>query len=85
MSYTVIHTPIDLEIDTQAKLILLKLGLSMNEAIKLFLTQLIETKQMPFAIHLPNKETIVAIEEARKGQVERYPSLEAMWTDLHSD
>jgi hypothetical protein len=33
----------------------------------------------------PNNETIAAIEDARNGKVERYSSLEALWTDLDGD
>lgn len=54
----------------------------MNEAIALFLSNVAENRKIPFAISLPNKETVAAIEDARNGKVERYASLEDMWTDL---
>lgn len=40
---------------------------------------------MQNAQHIPNKETLAAIEEARNGNLDRYTSLEAMWADLDSD
>ncbi|MEY3807051.1 MAG: hypothetical protein RI893_27 [Pseudomonadota bacterium] len=82
MPSTVIHTPIDIEIDVKAKQILSNFGLSMNDAIALFLNQVVENNKMPFPIDLPNKETIAAIEDARTGNVHRYSSLETMWEDL---
>ncbi len=85
MPNTIIHTPIDTDIDAKAKLVLSNMGLSMNEAIALFLNYLVENKRIPFSIDLPNKETVSAIEDARNGHVERYVSLEAMWTDLDSE
>ena len=33
----------------------------------------------------PNKETIAAIEDARNRNVERYTSLDAMWTELDNN
>jgi DNA-damage-inducible protein J len=85
MPNTIIHTPIDTVIDAKAKLVLSNLGLSMNEAITLFLNHIVENKKIPFSINIPNKETLAAIEDARNGNVERYASLEAMWTDLEND
>ena len=55
MPSTVIHTPIDIEIDVKAKQILSNFGLSMNDAIALFLNQVVENNKMPFPIDLPNK------------------------------
>lgn len=85
MSSTIIHTPVDIEINAKAKLVLSSVGLSINEAIALFLNNVVENNKVPFSIDLPNKETIAAIEDARNGKVERYASLEAMWVDLDSD
>ncbi len=33
----------------------------------------------------PNQETLSAIEAARNGDVERYESLNALWSDLDND
>ncbi|MDP2904067.1 MAG: type II toxin-antitoxin system RelB/DinJ family antitoxin [Methylovulum sp.] len=85
MPSTIINTSIDTEIDAKARHVLSNLGLSMNEAIILFLNNIVESKKIPFSIDLPNKETIAAIEDARNGNVERYSSLEAMWADLDDD
>jgi len=85
MSHTVLHTSIDTEIDAQARLVLSNLGLSMDDAITLFLTKVAENKNIPFSVDLPNKETLAAIEDAQNGRVHRYPSLDAMWTDLDSE
>ena len=39
----------------------------------------------PSSMNVPNKETLAAIEDARKGNGERYTSLGVMWADLDSD
>ncbi len=38
----------------------------------------------PSSMNVPNKETLVAIEDARNGNGERYASLGVMWADLDS-
>lgn len=43
---------------------------------------------MPNHLHssdIPNQETIAAIEDAKRGKVESYNSLEVMWTDLDEE
>ncbi|MFZ2452209.1 MAG: type II toxin-antitoxin system RelB/DinJ family antitoxin [Methylovulum miyakonense] len=85
MSHTMLHTSIDTEIDAQARLVLSNLGLSMDDAITLFLTKVAENKNIPFSIDLPNQETLAAIEDAHNGRVHRYASLDAMWADLDNE
>ncbi len=51
---------------TQAKEILSVLGLSYSQAINLFNSMVVSTRGLPFAVEIPNKETIKAMEEAKK-------------------
>ncbi len=85
MPHTMLNTPIDTEIDAQARLVFSNLGLSMDDAITLFLTKVAENKNIPFSVDLPNKETLAAIEDAHNGKVHRYTSLDAMWADLDNE
>ena len=82
MPNTIIHTPVDTEIDIKARTVLQHFGLSMNEAITLFLRQVAENKKIPFSVDIPNKETQIAIEDACNGNVECYSSLDSMWPTL---
>jgi len=58
---------LDVEIKTKAKEIFKELGITMGEAVNIFLTQVTLHKGLPFEVKIPNKETKKAIEEARKG------------------
>lgn len=82
MPSIMIHASVDSELDAKARRVLANMGLSMNDAIALFLNNIVEGKKIPFAVDVPNEETLAAIEDAANGKVERYPSLEAMWADL---
>ena len=50
-----------------AKAIFQKLGLTMGDAVNLFLRQVKLNNGLPFEVKIPNKETKKAIEEARRG------------------
>lgn len=62
------------------------MGLSMSDAIRLFLNQSVARKGLPFEIKAPNEETIRAMEAAVKGEgLKSFPSADTMWADLHAD
>jgi len=58
---------LDVEIKAKAKKIFNELGITMGEAVNIFLSQVALHKGLPFEVKIPNKETRKAIEEARKG------------------
>lgn len=58
---------LDSDMKEQAKEIFRKYGLSLSDAINMFLTQSVIERGLPFKLKLPNEETIHAIEDARKG------------------
>ena len=51
----------------EAKKIFAKYGLSLSDAVNIFLFQSIYNKGIPFKIELPNEETKKAINDARRG------------------
>lgn len=58
---------LDAEIKKQAKELFKKYGVSLNDAINIFLTQSVLERGLPFEMKIPNEETQKAIEEARAG------------------
>jgi len=58
---------LDSDMKAQAKEIYKKYGVSLSDAINIFLTQSVMQRGLPFEMKLPNDETIKAIEEARLG------------------
>jgi DNA-damage-inducible protein J len=56
------------EIKEKAKEILSRYGLSLSEAVNIFLTQVVLEKGIPFRIQIPNETTRKAMEEVRKGK-----------------
>ena len=68
MKTAVVHSRINPEIKERAEDILLRLGLSPTEAIRIFYTQITLRNGLPFEVEIPNATTSAALEESRKGK-----------------
>jgi len=69
---------LDVEVKAKAKEIFKELGITMGEAVNIFLSQVALHKGLPFEVKIPNEETKKAIEEARRGINMEDTSLEQM-------
>ena len=69
---------LDVEIKNRAKEIFKELGITMGEAVNIFLSQVALHKGLPFEVKIPNEETKKAIEDARKGINMESVSIEEM-------
>ena len=69
---------LDVEIKNRAKEIFKELGITMGEAVNIFLSQVTLHKGIPFEVKIPNEVTKKAIEEARKGINMESTSIEEM-------
>jgi DNA-damage-inducible protein J len=59
-----VHVRVDGLIKAQAHETLAAMGLSVSDAVRVFLMRVVAEKQMPFAIKVPNVETRAAMAEA---------------------
>ena len=79
---------IDSELNNQASKLLEGLGLSMSQAISMFLKQVVLHRGLPFEVKYPEHsgELLDAIEEAKRLEADpktkRYTDMDEMWTDL---
>ena len=58
---------LDSNIKNEAKKIFKRYGISLSDAINMFLTQSIVERGLPFELKMPNDETIKAIEDVQNG------------------
>ncbi|MES2152633.1 MAG: type II toxin-antitoxin system RelB/DinJ family antitoxin [Pseudomonadota bacterium] len=63
---TMIHVRVDEQIKLQATEALAAMGLSVSDAVRVFLMRVVAEQQMPFALKVPNKETREAMVEAEE-------------------
>ena len=79
---TMVHVRIDEDIKAQATETLALMGLSVSDAVRVFLTRVVSEQQLPFALTAPNAETRAAMHEARKISRARFASAHALIADL---
>ena len=79
---------IDSELNDQATKLLEGLGLSMSQAVSMFLRQVVLHHGLPFKVEYPqySKELMEAIEDAKQLEAnpntKRYTDMDEMWADL---
>ena len=61
---TMVHVRVDEQIKAQATETLAAMGLSISDAVRVFLMRVVADKQMPFVLRAPNAETLAAMAEA---------------------
>jgi len=68
MKTSAVHSRIEPEIKEKAESILHRLGVSPTEAIRMFYTQITLRNGLPFAVEIPNEETVEALTDSRTGR-----------------
>ena len=84
MTDCVIRSRIDPLIKAKADKLFKHMGLTLSEAIRLFLYQSVAEKRIPFNIETPNATTRMALEQAENGENISATSLEKLsqeWDD----
>jgi DNA-damage-inducible protein J len=81
----IVQARIDATVKEEAAAVLATIGLTVSDAVRLLLTRVAHDKALPFEPLVPNAETVAAMQEARKGGLPRFNSVEALMADLHED
>jgi DNA-damage-inducible protein J len=81
----IVRARIDEKTKRKASKALAGMGLSMSDAIRLMLVRVAEEKALPFGVHVPNEETIAAMEEAKRGGLRSFDSVEDLLAELNEE
>ena len=82
---SMLHIRVDDEVKTQATEALAAMGLSMSDAVRIFLKRVVNDQAFPLELKVPNAETRAAMEEARammKARQARFESTDALFDAL---
>lgn len=82
---TMVHVRIDEKIKAQATETLASMGLTISDAIRVFLTRVVADKELPFVLKAPNATSRVAINEANeivKSRRARFVTPDALLNNL---
>ena len=88
---SMLHIRVDDDIKEQATQALTTMGLSVSDAVRLFLRRVVVDQAFPLELKVPNAETQAAMEESRammanrrKGE-NRFASADEMFADLEKN
>lgn len=79
---TMVHVRVDEHIKNQATETLASMGLTVSDAVRVFLTRVVTDQQLPFPVQAPNASTRAAMREARTIAKARFGSAGALIHDL---
>ena len=79
---TMVHVRVDESLKNQATETLASMGLTVSDAVRVFLTRVVTDQKLPFALHAPNASTRAAMREARAISKARFGSADALIHDL---
>ncbi|GAB3441674.1 type II toxin-antitoxin system RelB/DinJ family antitoxin [Massilia solisilvae] len=82
---TMVHVRVDENIKAQAAETLASMGLTLSDAIRVFLTRVVTDKELPFALKAPNATSRAAISEANEivqNRRARFATADALMHDL---
>ena len=78
-----IQIKLDPGLKAEAEAVLARLGLKPTEFIRMALRQLVACKGLPFDAHVPNAQTIAALEESPE-HLRRFGSVREMFADIET-
>jgi DNA-damage-inducible protein J len=81
----IVRARIDEHIKEEATIVLEAIGLTLSDAIRIMLTRVAREKALPFEPLVPNKKTIEAMKEARRGNLPSFSSVEDLMADLDAE
>ena len=79
---TDVRSRIEPEIKDRASSVLAECGLTLSDAIRLFLRQVVAQNGLPFEIRMPNADTIAAMREVRAIGKARFKRAQELFDDL---
>ncbi len=85
---SMLHIRVDDDIKAQATEALAAMGMSVSEAVRLFLRRVVAEQAFPLELKVPNAETRAAMEESRAmmaARRARFQTAEALFDDLEKN
>lgn len=82
---TMVHVRVDEKVKAQAAETLAAMGLTVSDAIRVFLTRVVAEKALPFEVKVPNavsREAIAEASELIQSRRARFSTADALLNDL---
>jgi len=85
---SMLHVRVDDETKAQATEALAAMGMSVSDAVRLFLRRVVVDQTFPLELKVPNAETLAAMEESRAmmaARRTRFATADALFDDLEKN
>ena len=82
---TTVQARIAPELKEKGDAILKKVGITASQAINALYAQIVMRKGIPFELKIPNKTTLIAMEELEQGGGKSFSSFQAMINDVEDE
>ena len=85
---SMLHVRVDDETKAQATETLAAMGMSVSDAVRLFLRRVVVDQTFPLELKVPNAETLAAMEESRAmmaARRTRFATADALFDDLEKN
>ena len=79
-----VHVLVDGRVKAKAEKALAAMGLSVSDAVRVFLTRVAAEQALPFEVRVPNARTAAAMQEARRGGLRAHRNVAGLIADLAS-
>ncbi|HCK99967.1 MAG TPA: type II toxin-antitoxin system antitoxin, RelB/DinJ family [Candidatus Marinimicrobia bacterium] len=80
-----VNVRVSKKVKTDAESVLSKLGLTMSDAVNIYLRQIVLNGGIPFDLRLPNRKTVRAMRDVQqKRNLESFPDVESLKQGLNS-
>ncbi len=73
------------QINTNAPAVLAEMGLSVSDAIRLLLVRVAADRALPFAVKVPNAESLAAMAELERGDGAAFDTVVELIADLNAE
>ncbi|MBS4846516.1 MAG: type II toxin-antitoxin system RelB/DinJ family antitoxin [Burkholderiales bacterium] len=85
MSSSFLKVRLDEDLKKEAGDLSKSMGLTISEAVRMFLVTFVKEQKIPFDIEKPNKETIKALKDAEEGKTTRYASFADLVKEVENE
>jgi DNA-damage-inducible protein J len=85
MAVATVETQVDSDLKLAAEKIFAEAGLSVSDALRMMLNRVVKEQSVSADLFYPNAETIEAMEEARRGGLRSFATIEDLLADLHAE
>ena len=82
---TMVHVRVEGSVKHRAETALSAMGLTVSDAVRVFLTRVAAEQALPFAVRVPNRRTRAAMRELEQGGGRRHASVGSLLADLNAD